>query len=106
NAGRDIETEFPGVRADIVSRYATMGTYWNEASYGMLNLQADVANCYYQVDQEFPVSGEIPFEPAQLRSAYVTWAWGTAFERVVLEYVADPTEPLQTVEFVADPAVP
>ena len=104
---RTLEGSFPGKRADIVARYTRMGAYWKEASYGRLDIRAEIPTCFYQIKQMFPNAGEVPFQPVYVQSAdrFYYPGNGVHYASLVVHYTLDPALPAKMVTFVSDPTI-
>ena len=101
-------TAFPDGHNKIKAAYQVMTEFWDAASYGILDIQADVASCFYKTDSAFPNAGELPFQTAYLKSLPLNFAEGVsgpAFEKLIIEYTADPLEGPKQVTFMSDPTV-
>ncbi|HXI54564.1 MAG TPA: hypothetical protein VNO55_00770, partial [Polyangia bacterium] len=95
----------PGLRDDIVKAYGVVHDFWHQASFGILDLQADVPTCFYRTSSTFPNAGEAPFQPAALTGTpvlFVKPGLGPSYEKLVIEYVTDPAQGVKTVQFVSD----
>ena len=99
---------FPDGLNEIKKNYQVMTEFWDAASYGILDIKAEVAGCFYRTATAFPNAGEAAFKTAYLKSLPLLFQpgfGGPAFERLVIEYTADPLEGVKTITFMSDPAV-
>lgn len=99
---RQMETSFPGQRGIIERDYGRMASYWSEASYGIVTLSSEVANCFYQIPVEFPNVGEEAYLEANVKGA-PRFFYEIKYSRLVVDYVADPALPSQKKTFTGDP---
>lgn len=99
---RDIDSTFPaGTWAGLDDDYngaTSVAEFWRENSYGLLNLGAEVASCYYQIPPPFPDLNQPEFAPAELRGGVGAPLYVPP-GHLEINYVADPAAGVKSLGF-------
>lgn len=103
---RSIEPAFPGAYTQLDEKYnGAQGAtgYWQEASYGRIQLQADISTCYYQIGQLFPNASEPEYEVANVTGHTIFPYIDGGLSHLVLRFVGDPALGEQVADLTLDP---